>query len=272
MTEEQAFLKAICDSPNDLAPRLVYCDWLEEEYERRGPTPLGEICPKYQAVNIREQIAHGKAILDPLCNPHPESGMLRYHRNGFIELLYVSPADWAREADLITSHHPINQVVFSEQPLTPASYGSEDGCVTWQIGIGDKVAMIKSNRKLNAPPDSLQDMQAIESDLEPYQVLWPQISFHTISISSVTAESINLYPIARYDIYPWSDKPLGDLLQRHAELALRTQERPGRPFGIASENMRSHGRHIAMQREGEFWNRFLGTDEFTPRGPSNRPG
>src|SRR5690242_5076711 len=30
MTQEEAFLQAICESPNDDVPRLVYADWLEE--------------------------------------------------------------------------------------------------------------------------------------------------------------------------------------------------------------------------------------------------
>ena len=36
MTHDQAFLRAICEAPDDDAPRLVYADWLEERGYLRG--------------------------------------------------------------------------------------------------------------------------------------------------------------------------------------------------------------------------------------------
>jgi uncharacterized protein (TIGR02996 family) len=214
MTDEQAFLRAILDAPNDMAPRLVYADWLEEEHERRGPTPLGEICPKYQAVNIREQIAHGKAILDPLCNPHPDDfGMLRYHRNGFIELLYVSPADWAREADLITSFHPINQVVFSE-PLGDLSIADITGPFV-DVTIGDI---------------SFRSLKFSDDPLDYFCERWPQITFHTIKtgrsieVNMRTGQTGGSRQVIELD--PPDPRPIGDLLEIHAERHCRQPQTP----------------------------------------------
>jgi uncharacterized protein (TIGR02996 family) len=38
MTQEDAFLKAILEDPNDDTPRLVYADWLEERGESHART------------------------------------------------------------------------------------------------------------------------------------------------------------------------------------------------------------------------------------------
>jgi uncharacterized protein (TIGR02996 family) len=265
LNDEQAFLKAICDAPNDMAPRLIYCDWLEEEYDRRGPTPLGCICPKQQAANIRYQIASGSVIHERFVDSGQES--YRYYRNGFIELLYISPTDWALEADLLTSRHPINQVVFSERPelafiirltrvfLQPKERGisfsfcRENSAVHdenirpipglvaeaefeiggWKAKINVGVTDQWDGENRESIGWAMDKAREISKSVDPYKKIWPQITFHTITISSVTAGSINLYPIARYDIYPWSAKPLGDLLQRHAELVLRSQERTNMP-------------------------------------------
>ena len=35
-TEEASFLRAICESPDDVAPRLIYADWLDERGDPRG--------------------------------------------------------------------------------------------------------------------------------------------------------------------------------------------------------------------------------------------
>jgi len=36
MEEEEAFLRAIRESPHDEAPRLIFSDWLEERGDLRG--------------------------------------------------------------------------------------------------------------------------------------------------------------------------------------------------------------------------------------------
>ena len=36
MTEEAAFLTAVCERPDDDAPRLIFADWLEERGDPRG--------------------------------------------------------------------------------------------------------------------------------------------------------------------------------------------------------------------------------------------
>ena len=36
MTEDEAFIRAIVDSPGDDTPRLVYADWLDDRADPRG--------------------------------------------------------------------------------------------------------------------------------------------------------------------------------------------------------------------------------------------
>ena len=56
MTDRDALLRAICDNPEDDAPRLVYADWLDENGD-----PL-------QAEFIRLQLQHSP--VDPLGRVH----------------------------------------------------------------------------------------------------------------------------------------------------------------------------------------------------------
>lgn len=51
MTEREALLKAVCDSPDDDTPRLVFADWLQES---------GEECDQTRAAFIRVQIEQSK--------------------------------------------------------------------------------------------------------------------------------------------------------------------------------------------------------------------
>jgi uncharacterized protein (TIGR02996 family) len=76
MTQEEAFLQAICESPGDDVPRLVYADWLEEhggpegaaraEFIRvqveRARLPAGD--PRQEVLQVRQgqlSAAHGAA-------------------------------------------------------------------------------------------------------------------------------------------------------------------------------------------------------------------
>jgi uncharacterized protein (TIGR02996 family) len=43
VTEDEAFIRAIVDSPGDDTPRLVYADWLDEHADPRGPYLRAEV-------------------------------------------------------------------------------------------------------------------------------------------------------------------------------------------------------------------------------------
>jgi uncharacterized protein (TIGR02996 family) len=103
MTEREALLRAVCESPDDDTPRLVFADWLDEhgEPERaefirvqielaRGPVGTRE-----SALKTREQellTARGDAWLEPFreyTSPTWRHGEWWEFRRGFVEGLAV---------------------------------------------------------------------------------------------------------------------------------------------------------------------------------------
>src|SRR5439155_11828794 len=43
VTEDEAFIRAVVDSPGDDLPRLVYADWLDDRSDPRGPYLRAEL-------------------------------------------------------------------------------------------------------------------------------------------------------------------------------------------------------------------------------------
>ncbi len=55
MSEEQAFLRAILERPDDDAPKLIYADWLEERGDPRGEFLRGVVNFRSERVVTPEQ-------------------------------------------------------------------------------------------------------------------------------------------------------------------------------------------------------------------------
>jgi uncharacterized protein (TIGR02996 family) len=61
--DEPAFLRAICAAPDDMAPRLVYADWLDERSDPRTEfvrvqvrlRELSYLDPEYESLHVRER-------------------------------------------------------------------------------------------------------------------------------------------------------------------------------------------------------------------------
>ena len=222
--EQQALYQAILDRPNDLAPRLVYADWLDE-------TGLEENV--VQAREIREAIASGEVR----CVEESDSTRLSrygwaYSRNGLIELLYTTPEYWASRGDHWVRNWPINQVVFPrrlnldwQQSLTPTGvqvrcfldflpdvvdYSDQSRRKSYQTHISYLPGMTESSAAATKWPD-LQ-ARRVAGSFQPYEDLWPGVCFHSV---------VRLDPITndnpRYSLHPRTDKPLGDLFERHAQ-------------------------------------------------------
>ncbi len=109
MDRAGAFLQAICESPDDDAPRLIFADWLEERGDPRGAfiraqCVLERLDP---ADPIRQELEdEAQALLDrheeewtaPL---HGVASKFRFRR-GFVEEAAVSGAGFLeRGADLL---------------------------------------------------------------------------------------------------------------------------------------------------------------------------
>jgi uncharacterized protein (TIGR02996 family) len=64
--DEAAFLRAIADAPEDLAPRLVYADWLDEHgYADRAEYLRAEHRGRADPAAGRDRLAALRARLDP---------------------------------------------------------------------------------------------------------------------------------------------------------------------------------------------------------------
>jgi uncharacterized protein (TIGR02996 family) len=238
MTDEAAFLKAICDNPNDMAPRLIYVDWLEEQ----GKNQLAEW--------IRKRIGSDTAIE---CTSNKPKDTIFYHRNGFYELVYTSPLEWAKMADQWTGEHPINQVVFSERPnlwwecFANLVNGHSSGLVeSLEIHLYLEADPRVSNRqgkrwRTQVPCQAEMDVnwasekwsrkkaKELASSLDPYRALWPKVSFHLY-------ESVLIGGRPQYFLDPPSNLQLGDLLNTHHQRS--TQEllrRRANPWDIAEQ-------------------------------------
>jgi uncharacterized protein (TIGR02996 family) len=62
MTEEEAFLEAICEEPDNDVPRLVYADWLEEQGRGERAEFIRvqiELGPHHDADDIQSAVRHG---------------------------------------------------------------------------------------------------------------------------------------------------------------------------------------------------------------------
>jgi uncharacterized protein (TIGR02996 family) len=131
MKQEDAFLRAICDNPDDDTPRLVYADWLDEHGDeaRRARAefirtqvelarmPLVddsvEMGGRRRCLRIREaQLLqrHKREWLRPF---RGTSGLLRgpnvraQFRRGLIERLCLPVARFLKEGKALTAHLPI---------------------------------------------------------------------------------------------------------------------------------------------------------------------
>ena len=70
MTEREAFLKAICDSPDDDTPRLVYADWLTEHGEES----------RAEFIRVQCELARTPEFFE------------REAKDGLVDAVYVYPA------------------------------------------------------------------------------------------------------------------------------------------------------------------------------------
>lgn len=137
MTEREAFLKAICDSPDDDTPRLVFADWLTEH----GDEPRAEFIRLGIRDGHREYFAaHADACECGGCRdrramtallavhhrhwtnwslwdnqwPRHDLGQNWAWRRGFVHSVTCSGDDWARHGDAVLREHPVREVTLTE--------------------------------------------------------------------------------------------------------------------------------------------------------------
>ena len=121
MTEEAALLAAIRDNLADDTPRLVYADWLQEHGQQDRAEFIRRDCEYYRTRdhghpetlaerNEKLPKKHEKAWLGPLAR----RGVVESYetRRGFVALIELSAAQFAKHAGAIFAHNPMIVEVF----------------------------------------------------------------------------------------------------------------------------------------------------------------
>ncbi len=136
MTDDQAFLRAVCENPDDATPRLIYADYLEERGDadrarllRGGADPAAvarvsrRVAPTYaypnewavwglpvywQATQDAEQHQYCVGVLrDRRSDPWVGTGLVR---NGMVEDVACATATWEGYGPTIVGRNPVRSV------------------------------------------------------------------------------------------------------------------------------------------------------------------
>jgi uncharacterized protein (TIGR02996 family) len=174
MTDRDAFLRAICDSPADDTARLVFADWLEEhgeaaraefirvEVQIANRNPDGESDDRRRAALFARRAelfkAHGRAWLEPFLGCAKESGFER----GFVaeveataDMFLTHGERWATITPL-TRVRFVGTLVVAEGAAVEGCYRSEElfaSPVLARLGTID----LESNR---VTPDDMRRLAA----------------------------------------------------------------------------------------------------------------
>jgi uncharacterized protein (TIGR02996 family) len=119
MRDDEAFLRAIIDNPDDDLPRLVYADYLDErgDHERaefiRVQCELAKLPPddpRARRLRNREQELLAEHRRREWAGPLTEFADHFEYRRGFIEGVGLSAAAFLRHAETLWTVAPINEV------------------------------------------------------------------------------------------------------------------------------------------------------------------
>lgn len=132
MTHEEAFIQAICENPDDDAPRLMYADWLEERGDPRGEFIRvqmkiaekgfysdGTPCAYQRCQELRQQ----ERILLSKGNDYRwffRRGALGEEckwifRRGFVERVELTTADWLAHGPALVLAAPLREVLILDR-------------------------------------------------------------------------------------------------------------------------------------------------------------
>lgn len=132
----EQFVRAICDDPEDLTPRLVYADWLDEngdpsqaEFIRvqiemgkmtachRGPTELYGYPLRFDGQADCECDWHKLWKRSEALHPRRDPGFPFFHSfysNGFVEAVITSMATWLLHSQAFVRQNPVRRVAFRD--------------------------------------------------------------------------------------------------------------------------------------------------------------
>src|SRR6266511_6221714 len=132
MRQEDAFLQAVLDEPDDDAPRLIYADWLEERGDPRGEfirvqcalARLPPDDPRRPELRAREQALlaeHRDAWLAPIRELADGDG--KFHR-GFVEQVTLDARAFLDRAEKLFARAPVQRLqLYGGENIGPALAG-----------------------------------------------------------------------------------------------------------------------------------------------------
>ncbi len=162
---DQAFLAAILDAPDDDAPRLIYADWLDEQGQCERAEFIRVQCeydqhcdpheraPKWEALRRRAEELLGMPVgVDAGVEGLRWSNAVRWSfsgdpgwffffspqfRRGFVHAITCTAEEWLRHADAILAAQPVEEVTLASWPL----HGEVGGVPYWGVGFNENIRL-----------------------------------------------------------------------------------------------------------------------------------
>jgi uncharacterized protein (TIGR02996 family) len=155
VSEDEAFIAAILQSPDDVTVRLVYADLLDERGEgararlirAAGEDAWPAFCEVHQS--LRDEVGRATGLsFSGVGQDGPETPYLSYtwrgagdaparqrvtfyFRHGFIEVVRCPAAAWAELADALLAAQPVRKVVLADSPLPESLRRAEEFRERW---------------------------------------------------------------------------------------------------------------------------------------------
>jgi len=132
MFEQDAFLRAVCENPDDDAPRLVYADWLEEHGDPRGEfirlscerSNLPRLDPRRRVLTERlDELQKAYDVVWREQMPHLPGVTWGVYDRGFIYMAKLEgPDTFQRHADQIFAAAPIQALILRDAGVQTIRY------------------------------------------------------------------------------------------------------------------------------------------------------
>jgi uncharacterized protein (TIGR02996 family) len=162
VTDQAALLAAIRDNPEDDTPRLVYADWLQEHGDEARAEFIRVDCEKDRTPEGRrhrqlddrgEKLLkkHDKTWAGPLAG----RGVVESYeyRRGFVALIELSAAQFARHAKAVFAHNPmIEDVYLTAGGPWKACFSRPEWKWVRSLGFNDNIVTPVALRRLVESP------------------------------------------------------------------------------------------------------------------------
>jgi uncharacterized protein (TIGR02996 family) len=129
MVDDEAFLRAICDNPDDDLPRLIYADWLDEHGDSRRAEFIRLQCASARGQGLDGRPATNRQLLTMigrqrrLLQRYEETWSKYLSGSGIASVAYYR--GFVEQADLAWHMWPLQQL-FEREPIRRVSFRTLD--------------------------------------------------------------------------------------------------------------------------------------------------